>query len=174
MWNWLWTPQLIYLNESDGVNPEPVRVIRGKDIPRGVDVIETKVDTYGYFRVDFYIDRRSRLPVQMVLWYHIEESRGHFPHDVTERYDLLDYVAMEGVMIPRRVIETDILGNRFEWGYQAHLNVPYREEAFTEPPSLENGPYAWMPKGEFEKNKMTPEPQKDTVVPRTGETVPKL
>jgi hypothetical protein len=172
--NWLWTPQLIYLNESAEVHPEPVRVIRSKDVPRGVDVIETKVDAYHCFRVDFYIDRHSRLPVRLILSYHIEESRGHFAHDVTERYDLLDYVAMEGVMMPRRVIETDSLGNRFEWGYQVHLNVPFRAEAFTEPPSLENGPYAWMPRGESEKNRVAPEPQQDPVVPRTGETVPKL
>jgi hypothetical protein len=63
-------------------------------------------------------------------------------------------------MIPRRVIETDSLGDRFELGYQVHLNVPYREEAFAEPPSLESGSYAWMPKGESEKNKLAPEPQK--------------
>ena len=140
--------QLIYLNESAGVHPEPVRVIRGRDIPRGVDVIETKVDAYDYFRVDFYIDRRSHLPVQMILWYHIEKSRGHTPGDFTLRYELLDYVEMEGVMIPRKVIETRNNGFRFEWGYQVHLNVPYRDEAFTEPPSLENGPYAWMPKAD--------------------------
>ena len=172
--NRLWTPQLIYLNESAGVRPEPMRVIRGGHLPRGVDVIEAKVDAYGYFRVDFCIDRHSHLPVRVTLWYRQEKRRGHSPGDFALHYELLDYVAMEGVMIPRRVIETDILGNRFEWGYQVHLNVPFRAEAFTEPPSLENGPYAWMPKGESEKNRVAPEPQQEPVVPRTGETVPKL
>jgi hypothetical protein len=166
--------QLIYLNENAGIHPTPVRVIAGRDTPRGIDVIETKIDSHGYFRVDFYIDRHSHLPVRVTLWYRQEKRRGHSPGDFALHYELLDYVAMEGVMIPRRVIETDILGNRFEWGYQVHLNVPFRAEAFTEPPSLENGPYAWMPKGESEKNRVAPEPQQDPVVPRNGETVPKL
>lgn len=147
--NWLWQPQLIYLNESAGVHPEPVRIMHGRGIPRREDVIETKVDAYDCYRVDFYIDKHSHLPAQMVLWYHGENHPG-FPYDVTFRYELLDYVEMEGVMIPGRVIETTDFGLHFEWGYQVHLNVPYRDEAFTERPSLENGPYAWMPKEESE------------------------
>ncbi len=140
--------QLIYLNASAGVRPEPARVIRGKDIPRGVEAIETKIDANHYYRVDFYVDRRSHLPVQVILWYHQETSRGHPAGDFPARYELLDYIEMEGVMIPRRVIETLSSDLRWEWGYQVHLNVPYRDEAFTEPPSLENGPYAWMPKAD--------------------------
>jgi len=62
-----------------------------------VDVIETVV---GKLRVDFYLDRKTRLPIKLVTdayYGFISPSRM----DLTVKFN--DYVAVDGIQMPRRV-----------------------------------------------------------------------
>jgi hypothetical protein len=98
----LWEAQLVYLNESADVHPEPVRLMQRKELPRNMDAIETKVNIYGYFRIGFYLDKHTHLPVRIVVWQHLR----NFP-DAQTSYELGDYQEIDGVMIPCAVIRTN-------------------------------------------------------------------
>jgi hypothetical protein len=62
----LWEAQLIYLNESEWLHPQPMRMIRDS-IPRGVDAIETKLEGDRY-RADFHLDRHTHLPARIIVY----------------------------------------------------------------------------------------------------------
>ena len=90
---------LIYLMETKWLRPEPIgtrTVGKGRD---QLDVIETKV---GRIRVDFYLDRKTRLPIKIVTdWYGgIGQASGRLgPMTV----DLRKYVEIDGVQMPGKV-----------------------------------------------------------------------
>ena len=146
-WSWqLWLAQLVYLNETSGVHPEPIGLIPGEQTPRDAEVLQTKVGMPNTPRADFYISKVTHLPVRIVVWQglHKPDTYGK------SQYDLGAYADMDGVMIPTVIYESTILPgmisqDNFRWDYQVQLNVPYRDKAFTEVPSIENGPYARMP-----------------------------
>jgi len=149
--NTLWETQLTYLHESASVHPEPVRILRTPGLPRGQDVIETKLDhrateTALDYRADFFLDRRTHLPVN-VLVYQLE-SRWKPVHVVITGYALSKYRKVDGIMLPGRVTYSQPPGSDgIDADYDIELNVPYREDVFTHLPSLEAGPYAWRPDG---------------------------
>jgi hypothetical protein len=150
----LWEAQLIYLNESTWLHPVPVRVIRDSEVPRGVDAIETKLDG-DYYRADFYLEKHTHLPARIILYVlnHVYVRDHVFgPAQVTQvRYELSKYREMDGVLVPDRVIQAASARDSFLWNYDVRLNVPFREDAFTTPPSLEAGPYAWKLNAESQK-----------------------
>ncbi|HEX8115798.1 MAG TPA: hypothetical protein VF521_00875, partial [Pyrinomonadaceae bacterium] len=95
-----WTQYLIqdpfiYLLETEWVRPSPLRArTEGK-----LDVVETEV---GKLRADFYLHRKTRLPVRIVTEWQggIGRATGSLgPMEVL----LEDYAEVEGVRMPRRV-----------------------------------------------------------------------
>jgi hypothetical protein len=138
--HFLWEAQLIYLNESAWLHPQPMRVTRDGDVPREVDAIETKLEG-DYYRADFHVDKRTHLPARIIVY-----VRNHIvglPEVTQVRYELSKYRETDGIIMPGRVTQTVSTARPFIFDYEVHLNVPFREEAFTSPPSLERGPYAW-------------------------------
>jgi hypothetical protein len=150
----LWEAQLIYLSETAWLRPDLVQVLAEPDLPN-VDAIETKVTAAKLTgpkladkeeRVDFYLDKRTHLPVQVVD-YGWEPSgwKGRDPELIKVYYKLSKYTNVGGVMIPGSVVQT-LFNNSTEWDYVIRLNAPYREDAFTETPTMEAGAYAWEPR----------------------------
>jgi hypothetical protein len=138
----LWEAQLVYLSESEWVRPQPVRVITDDKMAKQFDIVETHFDG-DYFRADFLLDKRTHLPARMVT-YRRNNGRGLRPI-LTETYEFLKYVSIDGVIIPSPWAFELITGDRpVACNFQVRLNVPYREEAFTTPPSVAAGPYAWQ------------------------------
>ena len=135
----LWEAQLIYLNDSKWLHPKPMRLIHDKNVPRGEDAIQTELEGERY-RADFYLDKHTHLPVSIIVY-----VRNHIvglPEVSEERYELSKYRETDGVLMPDRVTQTVAL-HSFVWDYDVHLNVEFQERAFTTPPSLGAGPYAW-------------------------------
>lgn len=90
---------VIYLMETDWLRPEPLRVRTEGKGHKQLDVIETKV---AMLRIDFYLDRKTRLPVKLVTeWYGGigQATPGGGPMKI----ELDDYVDIEGILMPRRV-----------------------------------------------------------------------
>jgi hypothetical protein len=90
---------IIYLMETKSLQPEPLRVRTEGKGKKQVDVIETKV---AMLRVDFYLDRKTRLPIKLVAeWFGGigQASLGGEPMTI----ELGDYVEVEGILMPRRV-----------------------------------------------------------------------
>jgi hypothetical protein len=91
---------VIYLMETNWLQPEPLRVRTEGKGKKQLDVIETKV---GVLRVDFYLDRKTRLPTKLVTeWYGGigQATLGGGPMTV----EFGDYVDVDGIVMPRRVI----------------------------------------------------------------------
>jgi hypothetical protein len=86
--------QLVYLNETEWLNPQLIRVLKGKDIPRNVDAIQTMADGA---RVDFYLNRRTHLPAAIIDYrgfaFRNDPSGGH-------RYVLSHYEVINGILTP--------------------------------------------------------------------------
>jgi hypothetical protein len=85
--------QVVYLMETAFVRPEPVGVKRGRVGRIDVDVVETRVDAD---RVEFSFDRRTHLPVRIVL----QDKR--FVH-LIRIYRLSDYRPVDGIEMARNV-----------------------------------------------------------------------
>ena len=146
--NKLWETQLLYLQESASVHPEPVRLIKAPGLTRDQEGIETRLnyqltETALVYRADFFPDRRTHLPVKVTV-YQKNWDAGNPVHFLTESYALSKYRQVDGIMIPGRVIY-DPGNNESASDYEVRLNVPYREDVFTHAPSLDAGPYAWRP-----------------------------
>jgi hypothetical protein len=136
----LWEAQLIYLNESTWLRPQPMRMTRDNTIPRGVDAIETKLEGDRY-RADFHLDRHTHLPARIIVY-----VRNHIiglPEVTQEHYEVSKYREIDGIFVPTHVVQGISAAQHFVWDYDVYFNVPFREEAFTSPPSLERGAYAW-------------------------------
>jgi len=90
---------VIYLMETNWLQPEPLRVHTEGKGKNQRDVIETKA---GPVRVDFYLDRKSRLPIKLVTQWNggiTQAMDGGGPVTI----ELDDYVDTDGIMMPRRV-----------------------------------------------------------------------
>ena len=87
----------IYLMETKWVRPQPLAArVEGKG---KIDVIETKV---GSLRVDFYLDRETRLPIKLVTdWSAVKQAMTKSGFTTVK---LEDYENVDGIMMPRRVI----------------------------------------------------------------------
>jgi|SRR5215213_8183170 len=113
-----------------------------------VDVIETKV---GQLQVDFYLDRKTRLPIRLVTdWFGgITQAtvRGGL---VT--VELEDYVAIDGIMMPRRVtreLEGNVpvgeISRRDTENAKYQFNVTYNPTIFEFPASRKLKRHDWKP-----------------------------
>jgi len=139
---------VIYLMETKWVRPEPLGFHSEGKGKKQLDVIETKV---GQLKVDFYLDRKSRLPIRLVTdWFGgITQAtlRGGL---VT--IELEDYVAIDGILMPRRVTRElegnvpvgEVFGRDTERAsYQ--FNVTYNPKIFESPASKKLKRHDWKP-----------------------------
>jgi hypothetical protein len=90
---------VIYLMETNWLRPVPVGLRTERKGMKQLDVIETKV---GKLRVDFYLDRKTRLPIRIVTdcFGAIGQPTGR--HGLMT-IELEDYVAIDGILMPRFV-----------------------------------------------------------------------
>ena len=90
---------VIYLMETRWVQPEPIAARTEGKGKNQLDVIETKV---GMIRVDFYLDRKTRLPVKLVTdWYGgLTQATGLIGPMTIE---LRNYVEIDGIQMPGKV-----------------------------------------------------------------------
>jgi hypothetical protein len=140
---------VIYLMETNWLQPEPLRVRTEGKGKKQLDVIETRV---AMLRVDFYLDRKTRLPVRVVTeWYGGigQATTGGGPMTI----ELDDYVEIDGILMPRRVTrepegeapvgevyrrDTERANYRF--------NVAYDPEILEGPASKKTKRTDWKPK----------------------------
>lgn len=131
-----WSERLIqdpvlYLMETRWVRPVPVRTRTEGKGKKQQDVIETKV---GQLPVDFYLDRKTHLPAKLVT------EKYHGDPRMPRRMDLMvtfeDYVEVDGIQMPRRVIREPLLTEvvrRDTERARYKFNVTYDEKIFNFP-----------------------------------------
>lgn len=135
-------PQFLYLMVSHYLDPVPLRVRKQWMGLKRVEVVET--DANGW-RIDYYLDSKTHLPVRVVLPLGPRErAKGTMDHIVT----LSDYAAVDGVLMPHKATHaftfnsprkgTDLL--TFE------INADYDPEIFEKGPTDKTGAYAWRAK----------------------------
>ena len=97
---------VIYLMETNWVRPVPVGARTEGKGRKQLDVVETEV---GKLRVDFYLDRKTRLPVRLVTeWFGgITQATGPLGLMTVE---LEDYADVDGILMPRRVTRKPRIG----------------------------------------------------------------
>ncbi|HEX8720318.1 MAG TPA: hypothetical protein VF736_06740 [Pyrinomonadaceae bacterium] len=120
--------QMYYLLETRWLKPEPFETFAGEVGGRRADVVRARVAGR---QADFYLDRKTRLPVQVVF---PSEGAGYHPF-----VRMKDYADVGGVMLPSKVgHEGDARGR-----YVYALNPDYDPGVFERPPTIEAGPFAW-------------------------------
>jgi hypothetical protein len=139
---------VIYLMETKWAQPVPLGVrVEGKG-KKQIDVIETKV---GPLKVDFYLDRKTRLPFRLVTdWFGgITQAtlRGGL---VT--ISLEDYFDIDGILMPRRVtreLEGNVpVGEVFRRDTERadyKFNVTYNPKIFESAASKKMKRHDWKP-----------------------------
>lgn len=131
----IWSERLIqdpvvYLMETNWVRPVPVNTrTEGKH-----DVIETEV---GKSRIDFYLDRKTHLPVKLVMD-RPDDPGLRIPMRMMVTFE--DYVDVSGIQMPRRVthepLPLDVWSIRRDTERAKYqFNVAYNEEIFNFPVS---------------------------------------
>lgn len=140
--------QFMYLLETAFLKPEPLSSRSSKVGRVTVDVVETRVSPD--VRVEYYLDRRTHLPIQVVVFRTIR-----IPPDVPlppqtfaseERYTLGAYANVDGLQMPT-VVRLGGGNNPTQTSYR--INVTYDEQVFLDPsPSLFQRPAldAWEKK----------------------------
>lgn len=141
---------VIYLMETNWVRPVPVRLRTEGKGKKQLDVIETEV---GKLRVDFYLDRKTRLPMRLVTqWYGgLTQATGPLGLMTVE---LEDYVAIDGILMPRRVTRKPRVGEgsvgevsrQDTERARYRFNVTYNPAIFDSPASKKVKPNDWKPR----------------------------
>lgn len=128
--------QLIYLMETKWLQPTIIGVRAEKLNSQKVDVIEI---SYGNQKFEYYIDKQTHLPKQVVIRTLIEKTGTSVDgKEHTESFMLSDYVEVSGIKFPRVVRR----GNEStETTYQ--VNVDYNKNIFENPSTLDMGSEAW-------------------------------
>ena len=138
---------VIYLMETKWVRPQPLAArVEGKG-NKQIDVIETKV---GSLRVGFYLDRETRLPTRLVTdWSGVRQA---LTKGGLMTVKLEDYEAVDGIMMPRRVIreqqgktpENEVSSRATERARYL-FNVAYNPKLFNSTVSPKVKRKDWMP-----------------------------
>lgn len=151
MTQYLLEDPVIYLMETDRVRPVPLRArVEGKG-RKQLDVVETEV---GKLHLNFYLDRKTRLPVRVVTEWYGGIGRATGPLGLME-VELEDYAAVEGVLMPRRVtrrlqaserlsVADPLNGDEERSRYQ--FNVTYDPTIFDRPVPKNVKPDDWKPR----------------------------
>jgi hypothetical protein len=130
--------QLIYLMESNWVQPVPLAASRGKVGKQQVDIVQTEVNGEHY--CDFLLDPMTHLPIGIRFYF----ENGYTHKIESSLLKLSDYKLMNGLMIPQRFSATETI----DWDSQTvEINVEFNDKIFETPPSISAGPEAWRKKG---------------------------
>ena len=139
-WAELIRDPIIYLMETQWVRPEPVRTRTEGKGKKQVDVIETEV---GNLRIDFYLDRKTRLPFKLVTddYYGVIEAT----HRMGLTVKLDDYVTIDGIQMPGSVIrEPQANRDRRDTEYAKYkFNVAHDPRIFEHPISRKVKRHDW-------------------------------
>jgi len=127
--------QLAYLMKTRWVDPEPLRAWADKLEGRRVYVLRVRAAP---FEAKYYLDPKTYLARRVVVYDTRKSNDNPF-----YTADLFDYVAVDGIQMPTKVSEQGSAKYPKRWEF----NLDYDPEAFRRPPSVEEGPYAWKPKG---------------------------
>ncbi len=131
-------PQFLYLMVTHDIDPIPLRARKERIGFKRVDVVET--DTNGW-RVDYYLDAATHLPVRAVLPLGPRlKAEGAMDHIVT----LNDYAEVSGVMMPHMAVHTFTF-NSPNWKDRLtfEINPQYDPQFFEQSPTARMGPESW-------------------------------
>ncbi len=123
---------VIYLLETRWTQPKLLGTRAEGTGNNRVDVIEAEINE---FPVDFYLDRKTRLPFKLV----ISRSRGATPLSVrgAETVTLSDYTSVDGIQMPRTIVRESAarpsIVTRHVEDAQYSFNVPYDKSLFVIP-----------------------------------------
>ena len=121
--------QLYFLLETRRHRPVPIEAREGEARGRRTDVVRVLV---GDRLADYYLDRKTHLPVK-VVYPARDDSRRHF--------EAKDYADVGGLMLPSKVS----YGGGFS-SYAYVVNPEYDAALFERPPTVEAGADAWRPR----------------------------
>lgn len=145
----MWPKRLIqdpvlYLMETRWIRPKPLRTRTEGKGKKQQDVVETEV---GQLRLDFYLDRKTHLPVKVIT----EDYHGD--PAMPRRMDLLvtfeDYLEVDGIQMPRRITRQPLLTRvvrRDTERARYRFNVAYDEKIFNQPISKKAKSNDWQQK----------------------------
>lgn len=130
--------QILTFMETRWLQPEVLRAEDKLWNIRRVTVVETE---FGEQRLDFYLDRRTRLPLRVL----IKTPTAYGIHETDCR--LGEYASVAGLQLPHDVA-CKVQGRRapLQQSIRYQLNVKYDEEIFDRPPSLDRGAKGWQPR----------------------------
>lgn len=132
---------ILYLMETRWVRPKPVRTRTEGKGKKQQDVIETEV---GQLRIDFYLDRKTHLPVKLVTEDYPGDPR--MPRSMNLMVEFEDYAEVDGIQMPRRVTRQPLLTQvvrRDTERARYRFNVTYDEDIFNHPVSRKAKPRDW-------------------------------
>jgi hypothetical protein len=130
--------QVTNLLITNWMEPRPLRARKEWVGLKRVDVVEA--DANGW-RVDYYLDPKTHLPVQVVSAYgQMSHARG----EMSQVVRLGDYKEVSGVMMPQEV-SYSYTTNTTKWKEHVsyEINPPYDPQFFENPPSVRTGPESW-------------------------------
>jgi len=130
--------QMLFLLVTKWLEPKPLRARKEWIGLKRVDVVEMDVDGW---RVDYYLDSKTRLPVRVMFGLsYLERAKGKMNRVV----DMSDYAAVDGIMMPHKLIYTFSDGpERSEQRAKYEINVEYDEQVFERPPTPKMTPDSW-------------------------------
>ena len=133
--------QVIYLLVTSDIDPVPLRLRKEWLGLKRVDVIE--VEAQGW-RVDYYIDPKTHLPLRVVLPNGLKaHERGDMNHVIT----LDDYAAVDGVMMPHKATHTYTTNpEKLEDRLKFEINAAYDPQVFEVAPTRRTNGESWRAK----------------------------
>lgn len=132
--------QFTLLLTTRWLEPKPLRARKAWLGLKRVDVVETDA---GGWRVDYYLDPKSRLPVKVVsATSAVSRAEGLMNYEVS----LGDYEEIDGIQMPRKITHKQIFSYTQKWDERIsryEFNPGFDEKVFERAPSAETGPEAW-------------------------------
>jgi hypothetical protein len=137
--------QALYLMESRWLRPRPIAVRTERIGFRQFDVVQTIIEREEYDsiqreRYDFYLDRRTHLPVRVVRRTAFESEQ-----EIEATYNIEGYTDVNGIQMPQTVTNIRPI-TTVRQRVMIRTNLNYNRELFERPPRIEDGPEAWRPR----------------------------
>lgn len=142
--------QAVFFSETKWFKPEPVRRLSELETGKKLVGVETRLPASGIgilsgYRADFILDAETYLPIRLLHYQFTSDAKDRT--HVSE-YSMGDYRLLDGIQIPHKY-GLRHLGSPHEGFVKKYddvmLDVPYRQGAFDEVPSLKDGPFGWSP-----------------------------